>query len=144
MPFVEANASFVAKGDEVPALVDFVADQGGRAGLPETRLAHLRIAVEEIALNICNHAYGGSAGTLEIGVRGDAERFVTELSDEGPPFDPSAAPAPDVNATVRGRPIGGLGVLLVHRLMDEFRYRRDGGRNVVTLVVDQRQREQTP
>lgn len=143
MPFVEASCSFVANGEEVPALVDFIADQAALAGLPESRLAHLRIAVEEIALNICNHAYAGEAGKLEIGVHGDAERFVTELSDEGPPFDPSAAPEPDVNATVRGRPIGGLGVLLVNRLMDEFTYRRDGDRNVVTLVVTRRQEEAT-
>jgi len=130
-----STRDFVARHGDVPAMVDFVAGRAEAAGLDARRLAHLRIAVEEIALNICDHAYGGEEGRLGIAVSGDAERLVTELVDDGPPFDPGAAPKPTLDDPVDRRAVGGLGVFLVQRLMDEFRYRRDGASNVVTLVV---------
>lgn len=129
------SRDFVARHGDVPEMVDFVAALAESAGLDSRRLAHLRIAVEEIALNICDHAYGGGEGRLGISVGGDAERLVTELVDDGPPFDPGAAPKPTLDDAVDRRAVGGLGVFLVQRLMDEFRYRRDEGSNVVTLVV---------
>jgi anti-sigma regulatory factor (Ser/Thr protein kinase) len=132
---VKASAEFSARAEEVPAMVEFVAGEADRAGVGERRLAHLRIAVEEIALNICDHAYNGGVGKLGIAVDGDAGRFVTELFDDGPAFDPAAAPAPDLDASIGDRRVGGLGVFLVQRLMDEFRYRRERARNIVTLVV---------
>jgi anti-sigma regulatory factor (Ser/Thr protein kinase) len=141
---VEDVREFEARTEEVPAIVDFVADLAHRAGIGERRRAHLRIAVEEIALNICDHAYGAQKGILGVRLRGDRDRFVTELIDEGPAFDPDAAPAPNVDATVEHRAVGGLGVFLVQRLMDEFQYRREDHRNIVTLVVSDATREVEP
>jgi anti-sigma regulatory factor (Ser/Thr protein kinase) len=126
---------FAARRDAVPAMVDFVAEQAILAGLADRRVAHLRIAVEEIALNISEHAAGGAEVCLGIAVRGDARRFVAELEDDGPAFDPGAAPTPHVDAQLDGTCLGGLGVLLVRRLMDGFHYRRERSRNVVTLEV---------
>ena len=53
--------------------------------------------------------------------------------DAGAPFDPTAAPAPDVGAPLEARPIGGLGLLLVRRSVDALAYARVDGHNVVTL-----------
>ena len=59
-----------------------------------------------------------------------------EMVDDGKPFDPlTEAPVPDVNAPMDERPIGGLGVFLVRKLMDELTYRREEGRNHLTLVA---------
>jgi anti-sigma regulatory factor (Ser/Thr protein kinase) len=135
MAAIEATRDFAARSEDVPGIVDFVAERAEAAGVGGRRVAHLRIAVEEIALNICNHAYRSGAGMLGVCVQGDQDRFVAELFDEGPPFDPEDAPAPEIDAPVEHRAVGGLGVFLVQRLMDEFRYRREGGRNIVTLVV---------
>ena len=132
---IEASQEFHAQSEDVPGIVEFVAARAQEAGVGARRVAHLRIAVEEIALNICDHAYGSSSGLLGVSVSGDRDRFVAELFDEGPAFDPEAAPAPDLDASIERRAVGGLGVFLVQRLMDEFRYRREGRRNIVTLVV---------
>jgi serine/threonine-protein kinase RsbW len=56
------------------------------------------------------------------------------VSDDGPEFDPLAAEAPDTTLAVEDRPIGGLGIELVKRLMDEVRYERSGGRNRLRLA----------
>ena len=65
----------------------------------------------------------------------DRSRFVVELIDEGVPFDPLAVEDPDMRAGVVDRPIGGLGIFLVRRVMDEVAYLRDGSRNVLKLVI---------
>ena len=132
---IEASREFAARSEDVPEIVEFVAERAESAGVETRRVAHLRIAVEEIALNICDHAYRSGLGVLGVIVQGDRDRFVAELFDEGPAFDPEDAPIPELDASVERRAVGGLGVFLVQRLMDEFRYRREGGRNVVTLVV---------
>jgi len=131
----ESRRAFAATADQVPAMVDHVLEHAELAGLTPNRLAHLGIAIEEIALNICNHAFSGAGGEVAIATSDDGEHFVAELSDDGQPFDPRHAPKPDVESTLRTRRVGGLGVLLVGRLMDDFRYRRVDERNVVTLLI---------
>ncbi len=132
---IASSAEFEALSERVPEIVEFVASRAEEAGVPARRVAHLRIAVEEIALNICDHAYVQCDGVLGVGVQGDRDHFVAELYDDGPPFDPESRAAPDLPGSVARREVGGLGVFLVQRLMDEFRYRREGTRNIVTLVV---------
>jgi len=64
------------------------------------------------------------------------DALTIEMVDDGKPFDPlTDAPVPDVNAPMEERPIGGLGVFLVRKLMDELTYRREEGRNHLTLVA---------
>ena len=55
------------------------------------------------------------------------------VADDGKEYDPLQREDPDVNAPLEERRIGGLGVLLVKRLMDDVRYARTGGRNVLTI-----------
>jgi anti-sigma regulatory factor (Ser/Thr protein kinase) len=55
------------------------------------------------------------------------------VTDHGVPFDPTAAPAPDITLPAEERSIGGLGIFLTRTLMDGFRYERVGGTNVLTL-----------
>jgi anti-sigma regulatory factor (Ser/Thr protein kinase) len=57
-----------------------------------------------------------------------------EIVDEAAAFDPLARPAPDTDQALEERPIGGLGIHIVKQLMDDVRYRREGGKNVLTLT----------
>ena len=59
----------------------------------------------------------------------EAGRVTVDVVDDGIPFDPTAAAAPDTSLEVEDRDVGGLGVHLVRKLMDEVAYRRDGDRN---------------
>lgn len=70
--------------------------------------------------------------TVEVKV-GEGRLTVT-LTDDGAPFDPLAQAAPDTDLPVEARAIGGLGIHLVRKMMDEVTYQRRGDRNVVVLV----------
>ncbi len=57
-----------------------------------------------------------------------------EIIDWGLPFDPLSKPVPDIKAPAQERTIGGLGIYLIRKVMDEVKYRRDAGRNILTLI----------
>jgi len=121
----------------VPVVSEAVAWARARAddaGLPEARGLDLELAVEEVLMNICLHAYGGQGGDVDLSAGRSAEGFVLELEDSGPAFDPVAAAEPDTTLPLEERKIGGLGILLVKRVTDTVRWRREGDRNVLTLV----------
>ena len=92
------------------------------------------LAVEELLTNVVTHAYRGQPGhQAHVGLRLLPEKIEIRLEDAGPPFNPLEAPAPDLEAPLAARPIGGLGLLLVSRLVDRWEYAREGEANVVTL-----------
>lgn len=101
---------------------------------PEPALFPVRLALEEVLMNVITH---GSDGTRVPRVRirfgQTGERFVMEIADDGIAFDPLDAPEPDLEADLDDRPIGGLGVYLVRQLMDSVNYHHEGGRNVLTV-----------
>lgn len=94
----------------------------------------IKLVIEELAINIVKHgAAEGEAAVIEL--VSDPDRVTIEISDGGPPFDPlTDAPPPDTDSEIEDRPVGGLGVYLVRTMTDEASYRREGGRNCLTLV----------
>jgi anti-sigma regulatory factor (Ser/Thr protein kinase) len=100
----------------------------------------VEVSLDEVLANIVRHglASQGASATIELELRLDpaASPPVCEVvvSDAGPEFDPLAAEAPDISLGVEERPIGGLGIALVRRLMDEVQYERREGRNRLRLL----------
>ena len=115
--------------------MSFVTGLAADVGVPAEKVARLDLAIEEWATNVCRHAYPGGSGSVWVAVRREGPTLVVELSDEGSPFDPTAAAEPDVSVPLSERSPGGLGLLLMRRMVDELSYRRDGHRNVVTFTV---------
>jgi anti-sigma regulatory factor (Ser/Thr protein kinase) len=126
---------FAGRIDEIPEVVAFIGGLADAWGLHPHRLQQLELAVEEVVVNICEYAYEVPPGEFTVRVAPGAVRFAVEVIDEGVPFDPLAVDEPNLRASAADRPIGGLGILLVRRVMDEVAYRRDGSRNVLTLVI---------
>lgn len=92
-------------------------------------------AVDESAANIITHGYRGAPGTIEVEVRPEAEALVVCLRDHAPPFDPTRLPPPDMTLPLDRRPIGGLGVYLTRKLMDEVIHQvTPQGGNLLILV----------
>ena len=93
------------------------------------------LVVEELGLNVINHAYRGQSGEFEIIITSEEQAITVEIIDNGPPFNMlQDAPLPDVEAEIEERPIGGLGIHLVKTMMDELHYKRDQERNHLILV----------
>lgn len=115
--------------------MSFVTEHAARSGVGEVKSARLELAVEEWATNVCRHAYRGKEGPMTVAMQRDGTNLYVELSDEGMPFDPTAGPIPDVTLPLGDRKSGGLGLLLIRRLVDALSYRRDGPRNVLTVTV---------
>ncbi len=64
-----------------------------------------------------------------------------EFRDQGIAFDPLSLPPPDLNSPLSERKIGGLGVFLIRKMINEVRYRRDGDQNVLTFFVREKRGE---
>lgn len=117
-------------------MVDYVSEAARAAGLEELKLMNLQLAVEEIAVNVCNYAYPTPPGEVVIRHTTRDGRLLVEIIDRGIPFDPLSLPAPDTSLDIEKRRIGGLGIFFVRRVMNEVRYERKGDRNHLTLVMD--------
>ena len=120
---------------QISLLPDFVEEAVKASKLNPELTAGLNLALEEAATNVIEYAYPeGTFGDLMIDavVGEDSLSFI--LTDWGKPFDPTARAEVDINADVEDRPIGGLGIHLVRRIMDKVEYLRDGDKNVLKLT----------
>ena len=94
----------------------------------------VNLALDEILTNTISYGYDDDEPhRIEIIVSLEAEVLVIVIVDDSGAFDLSNAPTPDTGASLEERPLGGLGLFLVHQMIDSVEYRREGERNIVTL-----------
>ena len=94
-----------------------------------------QLSLEEVVTNVINHGYrNGGEHRFAVTFSADGDRVTAIVADDAPAFNPLARPEVDINAPLEERPIGGLGIHLVKKLMDEVRYEHRDGRNILTLV----------
>ena len=93
------------------------------------------VAVEEIFVNIANYAYHPDKGnaTVRVEVSGDPVCVTITFVDHGVPYDPLAKDDPDVTLSADDREIGGLGIFMTKRIMDDVAYEYKDGQNILTL-----------
>lgn len=102
---------------------EFVTTVGAQAGLAETEVAKLELAVDEACANVIEHAYGHDATkevTVSANFDGDSITFVIE--DVGKGFDPAQIKQEELESLIAKRKDGGLGMRLIKTLMDEVQY----------------------
>ncbi len=92
------------------------------------------LCLEEHLTNVIEYGLDDD-GKHEIGVRFalDQNSFVVEVKDDGKAFDPLKSPEVNTAIPLEEKPVGGLGIHLMRRFMDELAYRRESGRNVLTM-----------
>jgi len=99
-------------------------------GVPPSVLAPVMIAADEIISNALDHGgKGGVPPRVDVTARVANARVTMQVDDDGTAFNPLESAAPDTELAVEDRAVGGLGVLLVRKLMDEVVYERHEGRN---------------
>lgn len=132
---IDDRRVFEAEADSLSAVLTFVLEAAEKAGVPLSRLPHLELAVDETLTNIIRYAYRGESGNVEVRVSADDRDYTVAFADRGAAFDPLSAPPPDLSTDLAHRKPGGLGIFFTRQMVDDVEYRRDGDRNILTLVM---------
>lgn len=116
-------STFPARFEFLDEIRNFVAEVAREGGFTEKAIYSLQLAADEAASNIIEHAYQGVANaSLQITCDMQDDELIITMRDSGKPFDPSNVKQPNLKAGLSKRQIGGLGVYLMRKLMDEVRY----------------------
>ncbi len=125
-----------AEPENLGPLLEFTRKRVMERGFDEGAADRIELAMEEVLVNVINYAYPETPGVIELRfLKADGRGLSIEVGDRGIPFDPLAAPEADTTAALEDRNIGGLGIFFVRRIMDRVEYRREEGRNILTLTV---------
>lgn len=130
-----AEITMQARLDKLDEAIAFVEEHLEEQGCPVKQKIQITVAVEEIFVNIAHYAYPGREGTVTIRIEreGEPQQAVITFQDEGIPYNPLLRENPDITLTAEERGVGGLGIYLVRRSMDEVVYNYHEGKNVLTL-----------
>lgn len=127
--------TFEANIDRISWLTDQVNEELGKLDCPMKAQMQIDVAIDELLANIASYAYDLDAGETTVRFDFDADTRTVSLTfiDSGVPYDPLAKPDPDVTLSVEQREVGGLGIFLVKKTMDDMTYVRRDGRNELTI-----------
>jgi anti-sigma regulatory factor (Ser/Thr protein kinase) len=101
-----------------------------------TQQMEIELALEEIIVNIINHAYPASSpGEIEISYSCAVDGgLVIKVADYAFPYNPLQGKNPDLNSSLKDRAEGGLGVFLLNKMVDKISYQYENKKNILTLV----------
>lgn len=132
MPTLEIKATV----ENLDIVKDFLDEQFAQTGCSRKTFMQIEISVEEIFVNISHYAYAPDTGMACIAVDISDGKALITFEDSGIPYDPLARPDPDITLSAEDRDIGGLGIFMVKKSMDDVRYEYRDGKNILTLVKE--------
>jgi anti-sigma regulatory factor (Ser/Thr protein kinase) len=95
--------------------------------------SQISIVVEELFVNIARYAYNGAGGEAVIRLAVQGPVLIMRFEDSGKAFNPLEHPLPDTAAGLEDRKIGGLGIYMTRKWMDDVTYDRTDGKNILTI-----------
>ena len=123
-----------AKREKLPEVLAFLDEVLESMDCGMKQQMQLDIAVEEIFVNIASYAYADENGIADIEIDDETPGIVSiKFTDSGIPYDPVAKPDPDTTLSADERQIGGLGIYMVKKSMDDMLYERSGDKNILTI-----------
>src|SRR5919205_57315 len=134
------SIQFAAKFEYLDEIREFVGEIARTGGFSDKDVYNIQLATDEAASNIIEHAYEKIPnGVLELSCDMQDNVIKIVLIDHGESFDPSEIPMPDLEADLSERKIGGLGIFLMRKLMDEVHYEpKPDKSNVLTMIKRKR------
>ncbi|MCC6260413.1 MAG: ATP-binding protein [Anaerolineales bacterium] len=130
-----SKITYPAKFEFLDEIREFVAEVARAGGFTEKEIYSLQLAADEAASNIIEHAYVGvTDATLDLNCELQGDAIVITMRDQGAPFNPAKVKQPNLKAKLSERQIGGLGVYLMRKLMDEVHYESKGKTNTLTMI----------
>lgn len=119
---------------EISRLNGFIEDIGEEFSLTPDVVFNLNLVLEEAVVNIINYAYPKEDHQwIYLSAKLQDGTIILVLTDTGKEFDPTMAPEADITLSADEREIGGLGIFLIRQIMNEVRYERIDGKNILTL-----------
>ncbi len=122
--------------EQLDTVLAFVQTELDQINCPMKICNQIAIAVEEIFVNIAHYAYRPDVGDAtircQVNTAGKTE-IIIEFLDSGKPYDPLKNADPDTTLSAEERDIGGLGIFMVKRLMDDVKYEYKDGKNILTI-----------
>jgi anti-sigma regulatory factor (Ser/Thr protein kinase) len=131
-----SKITFDANFDNLDEIREFVGEAARQGGFSDKEIYSIQLAADEASSNIIEHAYAGVGdGKIEIDCSISDTELKIVMRDHGRSFDPSSVPEPNIKADLSERKIGGLGMYLMRKLMDDVSYESsaDAG-NVLTMI----------
>jgi anti-sigma regulatory factor (Ser/Thr protein kinase) len=120
--------AYLAVAEEVEAF-------GAAQHLPRAVLFKLRLVLEELVLNLIDHATGSATSRIDLSIHLEPGKVILALEDDGNPFDPRSAPVFDKNKPLEERGPRGMGIHLVRSTAEEISYERMDGRNRLRVAL---------
>ena len=125
--------TFLATDGEYPTVAEYVEGWLEEHDCPMKIIMQLSVALEEIFVNVAHYAYPNPPGELDIGLDVEDGMITICFIDSGTPFDPLAKADPDITLSADEREVGGLGIFMVKKTMDDVTYEFKDGKNILTL-----------
>lgn len=131
-----AEITLAAKVESIAPVTDFVTEQLDEMGCPMKVQMQLAMVVDELFGNIARYAYPSGEGRATVHVEKTADGRQVEITfiDQGVPYNPLEREDPDITLSAEEREIGGLGIFMVKKSVDDMRYRYENGQNLLTVA----------
>jgi anti-sigma regulatory factor (Ser/Thr protein kinase) len=130
----EARLVLNCQGDALAELAGWVAQFSHSARLPKEVAFALDLALTEWVTNVRDYGYGnGCSGSIAIQLAATLSSVSAEVSDDAAPFNPLDRPEVDTTLPMEDKPIGGLGIHMIRKFMDELSYDRVEGKNRLAM-----------
>ena len=125
-----------AQISDITETTAFIEGELEKADFPMKAVTQISIAIDEIFSNIVNYGYAGKKGpvTVKLNISDDGTAASLTFIDEGIPYNPVIKDDPDVTLSIDERQIGGLGIFMVKKTMDDMKYRYENGCNILTIT----------
>ena len=121
---------------DIPAVTEFVEEELDKIGCPMKTVVQFSVAIDEIFSNIVHYGYKEGSGPVTVTLieQSDPHTVSLRFVDEGIPYNPLKKEDPDVTLSAEERKIGGLGIFMVKKTMDEMRYAYENEQNILTIT----------
>lgn len=121
--------------ENISVVTDFIDEQLEELNCPIKAQTQINIAIDELFGNIVNYAYSPKEGEaiVRIEIEKNPLSVIITFIDNGVPFDPLSAKIPDISLSAEERDVGGLGIFLVRKSMNEISYEYKNGHNILKI-----------
>ena len=127
--------TIAATVENIETVTDFVNEQLEALDCPMKAQMQIDIAIDELFGNIAHYAYNPDVGdaTVRVEVTEEPLAVVITFIDKGVPYDPLSKADPNITLSAEEREIGGLGIFMVKKTMDDITYEYKDGQNILTI-----------